>query len=52
MKAEEKEIIKAVIKTLDSVELSGLTNMNKIVGCASALDSLLIEKPKEENHGK
>lgn len=49
MTDKEKSTIQAVIRTLDSIPVQGLESMNKLLGCAKALQALLsgAEQPKE-----
>ena len=48
---ENQNIIPAVIKTLETISVSGKENMSKLLGCIQALESLLAEPEKEEQHG-
>lgn len=48
----DKNILPAVIKTLETISVSGKDNLGKLLGCISALESLLVEPAeKEEQHG-
>lgn len=47
------EIIKAVIATLESIEVHGSENLSRLLGCINALTEI-INQPKdgeEVNHG-
>ena len=48
----DKNILPAVIKTLETIGVSGKDNLGKLLGCISALESLLVEpENKEERNG-
>ncbi len=49
MTDNEKATIQAVIRTLDSIPVQGLESMNKLLGCAKALQAMLssADQPKE-----
>lgn len=48
----DKNILPAVIKTLETISVSGKDNLGKLLGCISALESLFVESAeKEEQHG-
>ena len=50
---ENQNIIPAVIKTLGTISVAGKDNLGKLLGCISALESLLTEaEDKEEQHGR
>ena len=38
--------IEAVIRTLDSVDVKGLNNFDKLLGCAQALQNIISELDK------
>lgn len=40
------DIIKAVILTLESIEIHGSENMSKLLGCINALNQLISESEK------
>lgn len=42
------EIIKAVILTLESVEIHGSENMSKLLGCINALNQLINESENKD----
>lgn len=41
------DIIKAVILTLESIEIHGSENMSKLLGCINALNQLINESEKD-----
>lgn len=41
------EIIKAVILTLESVEIHGSENMSKLLGCINALNQIIEQSEKD-----
>ncbi len=43
MTDREKAAVRAVIRTLNSVQVQGYENMNRVLACASALQGLLEE---------
>lgn len=48
MTDNEKATIQAVIRTLDSLTLTGRDNMSKVLGCMNALEDMLEARAKEE----
>ena len=47
-----KDIIQAVINTLESVEIHGSDNMSKLLGCINALTQIINQEDGEEvNNG-
>ena len=48
MTDKEKTTIQAVIRTLDSLTLTGRENMGKVLGCINALEDMLEVREKEE----
>lgn len=52
------EILRAVITTLNSIEVRGKSNMDRLLGCINALEQTVsaLENPRDEvkegeNHG-
>lgn len=41
------DIIKAIILTLESIEVHGSENMSKLLGCINALNQLINESEKD-----
>lgn len=46
-----EETIRAVIRTLNTITVSGADNMNKILGCIQALQELLKVEKGEKKDG-
>lgn len=44
----DKNIIKSIVTTLETVSVSGKDNLSKLLGCISALESLLRKQPEQE----
>ena len=49
MNDKEKTTVQAVIRTLDSLTVTGRDNMSKLLGCIGALEELL--ETEEAEHG-
>lgn len=46
-----KENIMAIINTLNSVEVRGKENLDKMLGCIMLLEKMMTEENKGENNG-
>lgn len=51
MSDEQRNIINAVMHTLDSIAVCGRDNLDKMLGCMRALQSLVEENNGRQNDG-
>lgn len=42
------ELLRMVVRTLNTIPVSGAENMSKLLGCINALESIMKEEPKAE----
>ena len=52
MKEKDKAMLQAVVRTLDSLTVSGSGNMSKLLGCLGALEELLAAETEERKEAE
>ena len=51
MNEEQKATLNAVLRTLDTIPVRGMENLDKLLGCMQVLSSLTAETSSREKEG-